>query len=103
MFKLIKNLFSLLTAKQRKQYYALQLLVVLMAVMEIAGVASIIPFMALVGNINQLQHDTFIAQVYQASGVSSETQFLFLLGLGVLIMLLIATLISLSIKCLAKL
>jgi len=94
MFKLIKNLFSLLTAKQRKQYYALQLLVVLMAVMEIAGVASIIPFMALVGNINQLQHDTFIAQVYQASGVSSETQFLFLLGLGVLIMLLIATLIS---------
>ena len=94
MFKLIRRLFSLLTKKQRKQYYALQLLVVLMAVMEIAGVASIIPFMALVGNMSQLKQDTLIAQVYQASGISSETQFLFLLGFAVLIMLLIATLIS---------
>tara|TARA_Y100001970_G_C14250609_1_gene871548 strand:+ start:3584 stop:5380 length:1797 start_codon:yes stop_codon:yes gene_type:complete len=94
MFKLIRHLFSLLTKKQRKQYYALQLLVVLMAVMEIAGVASIIPFMALVGNMSQLKQDTLIAQVYQASGISSETQFLFLLGFAVLIMLLIATLIS---------
>tara|TARA_B100001057_G_scaffold126366_1_gene125189 strand:- start:57498 stop:59294 length:1797 start_codon:yes stop_codon:yes gene_type:complete len=94
MFKLIRHLFSLLTKKQRKQYYALQLLVVLMAVMEIAGVASIIPFMALVGNMSQLKQDTLIAQVYQASGISSETQFLFLLGFTVLIMLLIATLIS---------
>ena len=94
MFKLIKHLFSLLTKKQRKQYYALQLLVVLMAVMEIAGVASIIPFMALVGNMGQLQQDNLIAQVYQASGISSETEFLFLLGFAVLVMLLIATLIS---------
>ena len=65
-----------------------------MAVAETAGVASIIPFMALVGNMGQLQQDTFIAQIYQASGVNSETQFLFLLGFGVLGMLFIATLIS---------
>ena len=37
--------------------------------------------MALVGNMSQLQQDTFISQIYQASGVNSETQFLFLLGL----------------------
>ena len=51
-----------------------------MAILEIAGVASIIPFMALVGNMSQLQGETLIAQIYQSSSVNSEIQFLFLLG-----------------------
>tara|TARA_B100001093_G_scaffold520182_1_gene613400 strand:- start:1150 stop:2883 length:1734 start_codon:yes stop_codon:yes gene_type:complete len=72
----------------------LQILVVFMAIMEIVGVASIIPFMALVGNMNQLQEETLIAQVYEASNIGSETQFLFLLGLCVMITLFIATSIS---------
>ena len=94
MFKLVKQLFSLLTSRQRKQFYMLQILVVFMAIMEIVGVASIIPFMALVGNMNQLQEETLIAKVYEASNIGSETQFLFLLGLCVMITLFIATSIS---------
>ena len=80
MFKLVRELFSLLTPKQRKQFYMLQVLVIFMAVMEIVGVASIIPFMALVGNISQLQEETLIAKVYEWSKINSEMQFLFLLG-----------------------
>lgn len=94
MFKLVSELFSLLTVKQRRQFYFLQILVVFMAVMEILGVASIIPFMALVGDVNQLQEETFIAQVYTASGINSETKFLFMLGIAVMMMLFIATTIS---------
>ena len=94
MFKLVSELFSLLTVKQRRQFYFLQMLVVFMAVMEILGVASIIPFMALVGDVNQLQDETFIAQVYKASGINSETKFLFMLGIAVMMMLFIATTIS---------
>lgn len=94
MYKIIKELFSLLSARQRLQFYMLQILVVFMAIMEIAGVASIIPFMALVGNMSQLTGDTFIAQIYAASQIKSETQFLFLLGLLVMTMLFVATLIS---------
>ncbi len=94
MLKLIKKLFSLLTPSQRRRFYVLQVLVVLMAVLEIAGVASIIPFMTLVGNMNQLQENTFISQVYQASGISSESQFVFFLGFAVLIMMFISAMIS---------
>ena len=94
MFKLVSELFSLLTVKQRRQFYFLQRLVVFMAVMEILGVASIIPFMTLVGDANQLQEETFIAQVYTASGINSETKFLFMLGIAVMMMLFIATTIS---------
>ena len=71
MFKTIKNLFNLLTPSQRKRFYKLQILVVLMSFAEIIGVASIIPFMALVGDMNQLQEDNFIAKVYEASGLIS--------------------------------
>ena len=94
MYKLIKKLFSLLTPSQRRRFYALQILVVIMAILEIVGVASIIPFMTLVGNMSQLQEDTLIAQVYQASGITSESQFVFFLGFGVLVMMFISAIIS---------
>lgn len=94
MYRIIKQLFGLLTTKQRKRFYVLQILVILMAVMEIAGVASIIPFMALVGNMGQLQEDTIIAQVYEASGITSESQFVFTLGFIVLIMLFLSAMVS---------
>ena len=94
MFKLIKQLFTLLSPSQRKRFYALQILVLLMTFMEIVGVASIIPFMALLGDMSQLQQDTIIAQVYLESGITSESQFVFLLGVGVLFMLFISAMVS---------
>jgi len=94
MFKLIKQLVALLTPIQRKQLYLLQILVVIMSFTEIIGVASIIPFMLLVGDMSQLQQDTMIAQVFQVSGISSESQFVFLLGIGVLVMLFISAVVS---------
>ena len=94
MYKIIKSLFLLLSAKQLKNFYFLQIFVLIMAFTEILGVASIIPFMAIVGDIGQLQQDTLTAKVYVASGLSSELQFVFLLGVGVLVMLILATIVS---------
>ena len=37
----------------------------------------------------ELEQDTIIAQFYQSSGITSEIYFVFLLGVGVLIMLFI--------------
>ncbi len=94
MLKIIKQLFNLLSQAQRRRFYLLQFLVTLMAFMEIIGVASIIPFMALVGDMSQLQQDTVYAKLYQASGISSELEFITILGIGVVIMLFISGTIS---------
>lgn len=94
MFKMIRQLFSLLDESQVRQFYILQLLVVVMAFTEILGIASIAPFMALVGDISLLEREGAIAKIYQYSGVSDPTQFLFYTGLAVLIMLAISTVIS---------
>jgi ATP-binding cassette, subfamily B, bacterial PglK len=94
MIKIIKQLFILLTPNQRKRFFTLQILVVIMAIMEILGVASIIPFMALVGDMSQLKEDNAISKVFELSGIESESQFLFFLGIIVLIMLFFSAMIS---------
>ena len=94
MFRNIKKLFSLLTPMQRKRFFILQVLVVLMAVVEIIGIASILPFMTLVGDMSLINQETYLSYLYQTSGVSSKSQFIFLLGIGVLVMLIISASVS---------
>tara|TARA_R110001606_G_C15403445_1_gene653637 strand:+ start:1634 stop:3442 length:1809 start_codon:yes stop_codon:yes gene_type:complete len=90
----LKELYDLLTKDQRKKLLRLQVLVVLMSFAEIAGVVAIGPFMALVGDMNQLQGDGAIAQLYRLSGISEPRAFLFWLGVGVLIVLTLSAFVS---------
>jgi len=94
LLKGIKELFTLLTPVQRRRFYFFQLLVLLMSLMEIVGVASIIPFMVLVGDMGQLKEDNLIAKAFIASKLSSETEFVFLLGACVLFTLFISAILS---------
>ena len=94
MYKIIKLLFCLLTKRQRRQFYLLQIMVVIMAFTEIIGVASIIPFMALVGDMNLLQQNNIISNVYKISGITSESNFVLALGTGVLLILFFSAMFS---------
>lgn len=94
MLKSLAELYSLLTDGQRKKLLKLQMLVTLMAFAEIAGVVSIGPFMALVGDMSQLQGEGLIADIYRSTGVDSPTSFLLWVGAGVLLILTLAALTS---------
>lgn len=94
MLRSLKEFYSLLTTEQRKKLLRLQFLVILMAFAEIAAVVSIGPFMALVGDMSQLQGEGAIAQVYRASGAATPTDFLLWVGVGVLVILTLAALVS---------
>ena len=94
MLKVIKQLFVLLTDKQLKQFYLLQVLVVIMAFTELLGIASIAPFMALVGDISILETNGIFAQLYKMSGLDNPIDFLFYTGVIVLVMLTFSTVIA---------
>lgn len=94
MFKTIRQLFSLLTAQQVRQFYILQVLVVVMAFTELLGIASIAPFMALVGDISILDKSNIFAELYQMSGLTDPMDFVFYMGLLVLVALAISTIVS---------
>ncbi|WP_241824186.1 ABC transporter ATP-binding protein [Salinivibrio kushneri] len=65
-----------------------------MAFAELTGVVAIGPFMALVGDISQLQGEGRFAQLYQYSGLASTSDFMFWLGVVVLIVLAVAAMVS---------
>ncbi len=94
MLKVIKQLFSLLTDKQLKQFYTLQVLVIIMAFTELVGIASIAPFMALVGDISILEKNGIFAELYHISGLNDPMDFLFYTGILVLVMLTLSTIVS---------
>jgi len=94
MFTQLKELYSLLTNEQRKKLRRLQFLVVLMAFAELGSVLSIGPFMALVGDMSQLQGDGIVGDIYRMSGLEDPRTFLFWTGIGVLLALTVAALIS---------
>lgn len=94
MFNIVLRFFSLLTKKQKRNFFLLQFLALLMAIIEILGLASVFPFITLVGDIDQLQQDTIFGKIYKASGIKSELQFLFFSGLSVLSILVVSSIIS---------
>lgn len=94
MLSVIKELFSLLSKEQVKQFYTLQTLVIIMAFTELLGIASIAPFMAVVGDISILESEGIFATLYQLSGVASPNDFLFYSGITVLVLLTLSTIVS---------
>lgn len=94
MLKLIKELFKLLTPSQRRRFYTLQILVVIMAIFELIGIASIAPFMAIVSDPNVIESNSLLNQLYISTGLTSHSEFLFFVGLLVLATLTIAALVS---------
>ncbi|MBB3182484.1 HlyD family secretion protein [Halomonas fontilapidosi] len=90
----LKDLYCLLTSGQRKRLIGLQLLVVLMAFAEVAGVVAIGPFMAIVGDMSQLEGEGVIARFYALSGFQDPSDFVFWFGVSVLFILIMASCLS---------
>ncbi len=94
MLHSLKELFQLLTRGQQRKLFRLQCFVVLMAFAEIASILSIGPFMAVVGDMQQLNEDNLLAKIYNLSKLNSPEQFLFWMGIAVLVALALAASVS---------
>ena len=80
MFLIIKKIFALFTRNEKRQLCWLLVAVVFMAIIEVAGVASIMPFMMVVSNPEIINSNELLNWAYHAFHIDSVTQFLFLLG-----------------------
>lgn len=94
MFRLIKELFSILDPTQRRRFYRLQCLVIMMTVAEVASVAAIGPFMLLLANIDKTQEIEKLKTLYDLSGATSATEFIIFASTATLIILMIASSLS---------
>ncbi len=88
----IKNFLYLLTPRERKQAGLLLMMMLIMALLDMVGVASIVPFMAVLANPDIVESNLILNQIFKATyvfGVKNNQQFLF--ALGVLVFLLLVT------------
>tara|TARA_B100001057_G_scaffold500860_1_gene618333 strand:+ start:245 stop:2002 length:1758 start_codon:yes stop_codon:yes gene_type:complete len=95
----LKKFISLLTTNERRHAILLLLMILIMSLLDMIGVASILPFMAVLTNPNIIETNIIINKMYEISiifGVENNEEFLFALGI-LLFVLLIA---SLSFKAL---
>ena len=96
---MLKKFLTLLTMPERKSAAALMCMILIMAFLDMLGVASILPFMAVLANPELLQTNTALNAAFNTSrhvGIHTPEQFLFVLG--VLVFLLLVA--SLALKAL---
>ena len=89
----INKLINLLTSAELKKMYLLVFMMIIMALLDIIGVASILPFMTVLTNPTLIETNSFLNKMFEISlvfGVESNQEFLFALGVFVLLMLTIS-------------
>jgi ABC-type multidrug transport system fused ATPase/permease subunit len=95
----LKKLLALLTRPERKRAGLLMGMILVMAFLDMLGVASILPFMAVLANPELVQTNALLNAAFTTSrhiGIHTTQQFLF--ALGVLVFVLLVT--SLAFKAL---
>ena len=89
----IQKLLFLLTLHESKRAALLLFMVLIMALLDMIGVASILPFMAVLTNPSLIETNLILNSMYQFSnifGVDNNQEFLFTLGVLVLLLLVIS-------------
>jgi len=86
-----KKLLFLLTPHERKRAFLLMIIMLIMALLDMIGVASILPFIAILTNPSLIETNIILNIIFEASsvvGVENAQQFLFFLGVTVFIILI---------------
>ena len=86
-----KRILYLLTPKERKSALFLLAMILVMALIDMIGVASILPFMAVLTNPNIIEKNNFLNLMFETSkifGIENNQEFLFALGILMFILLL---------------
>ena len=94
-----KKLLSLITPQEKVRASFLILMMIIMALLDMIGVASILPFMAVLSDPDLIKTNVFLSSLYQTLsffGVEKKQDFIFALG----VMVFLSLILSISFKCL---
>ncbi|MDA8805010.1 ABC transporter ATP-binding protein/permease [Candidatus Pelagibacter bacterium] len=91
--QILKKIIFFFNSKQKKQAFFLLILTFIMSLLDMLGVASIMPFIAVLGNPELIETNNVLNSAFQISmiiGVETKNDFLFTLGCFVFIMLVVS-------------
>ncbi len=88
-----KKLLFLLNYRDRKKAFILLIMLTIMALLDMIGVASILPFIAVLSNPSIIETNIILNTIFKTSsilGVNNVQEFIFALGLLVFVLLIIS-------------
>ena len=85
-----KKLLDLLTKQERSRIFLLLGMILIMALLDTVGVASIMPFMGLLANPQLVESNFFLKTAYTSFGFLDPMAFLFGLGLLTFVLLILS-------------
>ena len=94
MINIFLNTYNILEKHHKLGILKMQFIIILTAFTEVAGVASIGPFMSLVSNPSQIYQEGFFNNLYDISGASNQQDFLALAGIMVVTILLTSAIVA---------
>jgi len=83
----VRKILTLLTPSERRRGSLVLLLMLLLAILETAGVASIMPFLAVLGNPEMVQTNATLGWLYETGRFTSVDAFLVALGAGAFVLI----------------
>jgi ATP-binding cassette, subfamily B, bacterial PglK len=87
----VQRALALLSPGERRRGALLLILVLMMAAIETAGVASVMPFLAVLANPNLVETNPTLLWIYQFLGFQSVDAFLIALGISAFAMVMISS------------
>ena len=86
----VGKILQLLTPRERKTGSVVLGMMLILAFLETAGVASVMPFLAVLGEPELIETQPSLAWAYERGGFESVDSFLFVLGVGAFVMVLMS-------------
>ena len=82
--KILKKILYILTPYERKLSIMLLVMILVMAFLDMLGVASIMPFITVISNPDIIETNSILNKVFKTTsiiGVETKQQFIFIFGM----------------------
>ena len=86
----IRRILDLLTPRERRQAYMIVPVVIAMALAQVAGIASLSPFLSLMANPDVARTNSILSWFYESFGFDDDRSFLIATGVVVLVALIVS-------------
>lgn len=90
MTNALLRIFALLAPHEKRRAVFLLIMILVMAILDVTGVVSIMPFMAVLANPEMVNNNAVLSGFYAALNFRSQKDFLFFLGVVVFLVLVIS-------------
>ena len=87
----LKKLLFLLSNEERKRAFLLLIMILFMALIDLLGIASIVPFIAILTNPELIETNVYLSKAYQIGtniGIYTKHNFLIAVGIAVFLLLI---------------